>query len=150
MVYILSKEIIGVTFAVPNKFMNRFFEEGKTVFIKNSKFKNIKSGMKLIFYSSIDVHAFVGEGTIENVEYLTPREVITKYKHQLFLTEKECFQYADQITNYKIRKVSKFLTLALKDIRPYSEPIRPSRFISIGGRYISKSEYKNITDKMGS
>ena len=143
----MVKEIAGVTFAVPYQFMKRFFDEGKTVFIKNSKFKQIRPGMKLVFYASVEVKSFVGDGIIEKVEFLTPNEVVNKYKKELFLTKEECFQYANQISGHKKYKVSKFLTLTLKNITRYSKPVKPQRFISVGGRYMSKAEYENILSK---
>lgn len=142
-----SKDIFGVTFAVPYNFLRRFFEKEKTVFIKNSKFRKIQSGMKLIFYSSGEVHAFVGEGTIEKVEFLTPNEVVKKYKNKLFLTAEECFKYTSPAGRYRKYKVSKFLTLTLKNITKYPKPVKPQRFISIGGSYISKLEYESILSR---
>ena len=45
--------ITGATFPIPKPYMSRFFEEGKTVFIKPATvFKEIKPGMKLVFYQS--------------------------------------------------------------------------------------------------
>ena len=44
-------EITGVTFPVPKKYIPRFFKDGKTVFIKPATvFKELRSGMKLVFY----------------------------------------------------------------------------------------------------
>ena len=48
--------ITGVTFPVPKHLMPRFFAEGKTVFIKPATvFKELKPGMKLVFYQSHEI-----------------------------------------------------------------------------------------------
>ena len=144
-----TKKIVGVTFPVPYHFMKRFFEEGKTVFIKNSKLRKIEPNMKLIFYASHKIHAFVGEGTIQKIDFLSPQEVIKKYEKDLFLTKEECMKYANQITPIKKYKVSKFLTLLLTNIKEYPKPVKPSGYyITVAGRYVSESEYENIISKV--
>lgn len=132
------KEIIGVAFPVPHEFMKRFFEEGKTVFVKNSKFTKLRSGSKVIFYASHQVHAFVGEGIIESLERLPPRETIQKYGNDLFLTEKELMSYARK------RNVAEFLVVRFSRIKEYQKYVKPKRFISMAGRYVTESEYKEI------
>ena len=65
-------EIIGVTFPVPKPYMKRFFEEGKTVFIKPATvFKELKPGMKLVFYQSHEDTGYVGEATIKQTSSTT-------------------------------------------------------------------------------
>lgn len=138
---VMPKEVVGAIFPVPYLLMKQFFEEGKKVFVKNSKFKRLKPGSKILFYASRGVHALVGEGTIEIVEFLTPNETIRKYKNELFLTEDECKTYARE------KNVFKFLVIRFSEIRKYENPVKPKRFISMGGKYISKSEYEQILSK---
>ena len=137
----MLKEFVGAAFPVPHHLMKRFFEEGKKIFVKNSKFSRLKPGSKIIFYASRDIHALVGEGTIETVEFLTPQETIRKYKNDLFLTETECNAYARE------KNVSKFLVIQFSEIKQYKNRVKPPRFISIGGRYVSKNEYEAILAK---
>ncbi|CVK32041.1 DUF365 domain-containing protein [Methanoculleus bourgensis] len=60
--------ITGVTFPVPKSLMPRFFTEGKTVFIKPATvFKELRSGMKLVFYQSHEDTGYVGEATIKRI-----------------------------------------------------------------------------------
>lgn len=137
----MPKEIVGAAFPVPHYLMKRFFEEGKKVFVKNSRYRQLKPGSKIIFYASRDIHAFVGEGTIETVEFLTPQETIRKYKNDLFLTETELNSYARE------KNVSKFLVARFSEIREYPNPVKPKRYISIGGKYVSKPEFNEILSK---
>lgn len=137
----MLNEIVGAAFPVFHHLMKRFFKEGKKVFAKNSKFSRLKPGSKIIFYASREVHALVGEGTIKTIEFLTPQETIQKYKDDLFLTEKELNTYARE------KRVSKFLVARLSEIKEYTNPVIPKRFISIAGKYISKPEYEEILSK---
>ena len=62
-------EIIGVTFPIPKKFINRFFEQGKTVFIKPATiYKEIEKGQKFIFYQSQQDVGYIGEALIKKIE----------------------------------------------------------------------------------
>nr|HRD26455.1 DUF365 domain-containing protein [Methanoculleus sp.] len=60
--------ITGVTFPVPKSLMPRLFKDGKTVFIKPATaFKELRSGMKLVFYQSREDTGYVGEATIRRI-----------------------------------------------------------------------------------
>jgi hypothetical protein len=60
--------ITGVTFPIPKHYMHRFFKEGKTVFVKPATvFKELKKGLKLVFYQSHEDTGYVGEGTIKRI-----------------------------------------------------------------------------------
>ena len=137
----MSEGIVGAAFPVPSHFMKRFFEDGKIVFVKKSKFSRLGPGSKIIFYSSHEIHAYVGEGIVEKVEFLTPKETIQKYQDELFLTEYECNTYARE------KNVSRFLVVRFSEIKKYENPVKPKRFISMGGKYVSKSEYEQILSR---
>jgi len=48
-------KIVGVSFPIPKQFIDRFFKEGKDVFIKPAKiWKELKPRMKFVFYQSRD------------------------------------------------------------------------------------------------
>ena len=61
-------EIIGVTYPIPKKFIDRFFKKGKNVFIKPATvWKQLKPGMKFVFYQSQEDTGFVGEAKIKRM-----------------------------------------------------------------------------------
>lgn len=80
--------ITGVTFPIPKTYMIRFFNGGKTVFIKPATcFKEIKPGMKLLFYQSHTDTGYVGEAVIETIEFSEdPLALHAKYGSALFLS----------------------------------------------------------------
>jgi len=54
-------DIIGATFPVPNKFLNRILKEKKNVFMKSATLTRLKPGMKIIFYASHENQGYAGE-----------------------------------------------------------------------------------------
>lgn len=139
--------ITGVTFPVPKEYMSRFFEEGKTVFIKPATvYKEVKPGLKLVFYQSHEDTGYVGEATIENVELSEdPLSFFGTYGNAIFLTQEEVKAYFEIQEKWKSvrvkkgeRKKKKWIALTLTDIKKYPEIQRPDRFLSVGGKYLKE------------
>jgi len=60
-------EIVGVTYPIPKQFMDRFFK-AKDVFVKPATvWKQLKPGMKFVFYQSREDTGFVGEAKIKRI-----------------------------------------------------------------------------------
>lgn len=66
--------------------------------------KNLKPGMKIIFYSSGQQQGYHGEAEIANIEIFNdPLKILEKYKDRLFLTEEEFKEYINTKTLEKRR-----------------------------------------------
>ncbi len=64
----MMTEIVGVTYPIPKQFMDRFFRDGKDIFIKPATvWKQLKPGMKFVFYQSHEDTGFVGEAKVKRV-----------------------------------------------------------------------------------
>ncbi len=60
-------DVIGVTYPIPKQLMDCFFK-GKDVFVKPATvWKQLKPGMKFVFYQSREDTGFVGEAKIKRV-----------------------------------------------------------------------------------
>ena len=138
-------EIIGVTFPVPKKYISRFFEEDKTVFIKPATvFKELKPGMKLIFYQSHEDTGYVGEATIKRIIIgEDPLAFFETFRDAVFLTREEAEAYVENQERWQGIRVRKgegkkraWMALELEDIRPYDKVQRPERFVPVGGKYL--------------
>lgn len=139
-------DITGVTFPIPKEYMSRFFTGGKTVFIKPATcFKEIKPGMKLVFYQSHEDTGYVGEGIIQNIHLVDdPLSLFEMFGEWIFLTKEEVQAYLDTQERWKgvrVRKDNKtkkkkWLGLELKDIKKYDTVEKPERFVPVGGQYI--------------
>lgn len=138
-------EITGVTFPVPKHLMPRFFAEGKTVFIKPATvFKELRSGMKLVFYQSREDTGYAGEATIRRIIISEdPLAFFDTFGDAIFLTRDEAEAYAGGQERWQGVRVRKgetrkrpWMALELEDIREYDTVKKPERFVPVGGRYL--------------
>jgi len=139
-------EIAGVTFPVPKEYMSRFFEDGKTVFIKPATvFKELKPGMKLVFYQSHEDTGYVGEASIKRIILMEdPLKFFDTYGDAVFLTQKEVKKYLGEqkkwqgvrVRKGEGRKKKDWIALELDGIRQYDTIRKPERFVPVGGKYL--------------
>ena len=138
-------EITGVTFPVPKSLMPRFFAEGKTVFIKPATvFKELRSGMKLVFYQSREETGYVGEATIKRIIISDdPLAFFETFGDAVFLTREEVRAYVESQGRWQGVRVRKgeakkraWMALELEDIQEYDKPRKPERFVPVGGKYL--------------
>ena len=137
-------KIIGVVYPVPSDIADRLFNGKMKVFVKFLAHNSTKAAPKnkIIFYASRGTKKLVGEGTIEKAEFLTLDKVLSKYKDELFLDESELHAY---VRNSPSRTPSKeMLTLVLRKLRKYSEPVEYHKRITMAGQYLSAEEYKSL------
>ena len=138
-------EITGVTFPVPKHLMPRFFEDKKTVFIKPATvFKELRSGMKLVFYQSHEDTGYVGEATIKRIVINEdPLAFFETFGDAVFLTREEVRDYAGgqerwqgiRVRKGEVRKRN-WMALELENIRKYDTVKKPERFVPVGGKYL--------------
>ncbi|MDG6251027.1 DUF365 domain-containing protein [Methanocalculus sp.] len=140
-------EIIGVTFPIPKKYMDRFFVGGKTVFIKPATvYKELKRGMKFVFYQSHEDTGYVGEATIKRIIILeNPLNFFETFGDAVFLTREEVKDYLEVQEKWQgvrtrkgERKKKNWIALELENIRKYDKIKKPERFVSVGGKYLKE------------
>ncbi len=138
-------EITGVTFPVPKNYIPRFFKDGKTVFIKPATvFKELRSGMKLVFYQSHEDTGYIGEATIKRIVINDdPLAFFETFGDVVFLTREEVEAYVQNQKRWQGVRVRKgeakkraWMALELEDIRPYEKVRKPERFVPVGGKYL--------------
>lgn len=141
-------DIIGVTFPIPKAYIARFFDGGKTVFIKPAVvFKDLQIGMKFVFYQSQEDAGYVGEAIIKGISMANnPHSFFDLYGDKIFLEEIELDKYIERIrkrreyyskVKTKPRK-RKWIAIELESIRKYRNTRKPNSFIPIGGQYLKK------------
>jgi hypothetical protein len=137
--------ITGVTFPVQKRLMARFFADGKTVFIKPATvFKELRSGMKLVFYQSHEDTGYAGEATIKRIVIDDdPFAFFDTFGDAVFLTREEAKAYVEGQGRWQGVRVRKdepkkrpWMALELEDIREYDSVKKPERFVPVGGRYL--------------
>jgi len=138
-------EITGVTFPVPKHLMPRFFKDKKTVFIKPATvFKELKPGMRLVFYQSHEDTGYAGEATIRRIVIDdNPLAFFETFGDAVFLTREEAKAYVENQERWQGVRVRKevprkrpWMALELGDIQKYDTVMKPERFVPVGGRYL--------------
>ncbi len=141
----MASEIVGVTFPIPKHYMKRFFAEGKTVFIKPATvFKELKPGMRLVFYQSHEDTGYVGEATIRRIVIgEDPLAFFETFGDAVFLTREEARAYVENQERWQGVQVRKgeakkraWMALELEDIQKYDTVKKPERFVPVGGKYL--------------
>jgi hypothetical protein len=140
----MASEIVGVTFPVPKHYMKRFFEEGKTVFIKPATvFKELNPGMKLVFYQSHEDTGYVGEATIKRIVIgEDPLAFFKTFGEAVFLTREEARAYVENQERWqgvRVKEVPRkrpWMALELEGIQKYDAVKKPERFVPVGGKYL--------------
>lgn len=147
---ITPSPVTGVTFPVPKQYMNRFFSGGKTVFVKPATvFKELRRGMRLVFYQSHEDTGYVGEATIRRILVAAdPLTFYDTYGDAVFLTRDEMIAYLENQDRWKAFRVRDrgkkgnegrkrdWMALELEDIRAYAAVQKPERFVPVGGQYL--------------
>lgn len=137
--------ITGVTFPIPKPYMTRFFDEGRTVFVKPATvFKELKAGMKLVFYQSHEDTGYVGEARIKQVLLADdPLAFFETFGDAIFLTKEEVRAYVENQERWQGVRVRKgegkkktWIALELEDVRRYKDIQKPTRFVPVGGKYL--------------
>jgi len=140
-------EIVGSVYPIPAELADRLFEGNTKVFVKYvaRNTTRLEPKHKVIVYASHGSKKLIGEGIIEKVEFLTPQEVLEKYKDQLFLNENELHAY---VTRWPSRSSSKeMLTLILKKLKRFPKPIDCNKPITMAGQYLTAEEYSSLIQK---
>ena len=135
---------IGVIYPIPFKFVNRIFEDRRSVFVKYVAHPNrMRIPLKkILFYESRRNKEIVGEATIKANEFLTPLEALEKYGDRVFLEKDELTEYTTRQPSRTMSKKMLVLVLA-KPIR-YSKGIKYEKPITMAGKYLTEKDYETL------
>jgi len=140
--------IIGVVYPVPLRLVDRLFVAHRNVFVKYvAQITNLRIAPKhkVVFYASHGSKEVVGEGIIEAIEFLTPKEVLEKYGDKVFLNKDELMEYAMRQPKRTFSK--KMLTLTLSKLRRYPTGIKYERPVTMAGEYLTQEKYSALLQK---
>jgi hypothetical protein len=150
-IHLCMSDITGVTFPIPKLYMSRFFDEGKTIFIKPATiFKELRAGMKFVFYQSQEDTGYIGDAIIKKIEVSEdPYIFFDIFGNNIYLNKQELENYIKATEKWRLahskrksrsrrnsRPRSKWIAIELCSITKYDMPMKPKRFISMSGQYI--------------
>ncbi|MCS7144616.1 MAG: DUF365 domain-containing protein [Archaeoglobaceae archaeon] len=142
--------IVGVSFPIPKRFAQRFFE-GKTVFVKPATtFKELKAGMRFVIYQSREDTGFIGEGKIKQIVFADdPMKFYEIFGDKIFLSKEEMRDYIksqerwDKAKRLKgKRNKKKWMAIELEEIKRYPKTLKPPSYIPVGGMYLTEKDLK--------
>ena len=85
---------------------------------------------------------FIGEAKIKDVKLIDdPMKVFEIYGDRVFLTKEELREYVrsqDRWGRKVSKKKKKWIVIELEDIEKYDKPIKPKRFVPVGGQYLKE------------
>jgi len=142
-------KIIGVVYPIPLPLVDRLFVAHRNVFVKyvaRTTNLRITRKHKVVFYASHGSKEVVGEGIIEAIEFLTPEEVLEKYKDKVFLNKNELMEYTQRQPGRTPSK--KMLTLTLSKLRRYPCGIKYEKPITMAGEYLTEEKYNALLQRV--
>lgn len=142
-------KIVGVIYPIPLHFVDRLFVAHRNVFVKyvaRTTNLRITPKHKVVFYASHGSKQVVGEGIIEAIEFLTPKEALEKHGDKVFLNEDELKEYT--MRQPKRTSSKKMLTLTLSKLRLYPQPIKYGRPVTMAGEYLTEEKYSALLQKV--
>lgn len=128
--------IVGVTHPIPQKFAKRIYENGKTVFVGKKFLGRVSEGNKFIIYESRGAGAYTGWADIKKMGIMKPDEIWNSYGEKLMISKEEL-----EIYSYSKQKMS---YIEFENFEKFKNPVKPKRFVSVGGKYVHDNEYKKI------
>lgn len=131
-------KIAGVTFPVPKRFAQRFFE-GKTVFVKPATvFRELKPGMRFVIYQSHEDTGFIGEARIKRIVFADdPMKFYQQFGDKIFLSREEMREYVKSQERWgRSGRKKKWMAIELEEVKKYDKIVKPKRFVGVGGQYL--------------
>jgi hypothetical protein len=140
------ESVVGAIFPISPEHAARIFGEGRTVFVKYTRFTKLDRNSRIVFYLSKEKR-LAGEGIVEKVEKANPETVWARYRKQIFVNKTEYNQY---VSNSPIggrnRKSEAITVFVLKNLRTYKKANQLMHRVTPAGCYLTKREYQRIND----
>lgn len=132
--------IKAVTHPVPEKYAKRIYDKNKTVYVGKSYRGKVSKGDKFVLYESYGAKAYTGWADIEFIGKMRPIDALKKYKDQLMITEKEFKEYTAGSDSINVIEFDNF--------RKFKKTVKPPRYVSKGGKYLTKQELALILNNV--
>ena len=130
------KEIKGISHPIPTEYAERIYNEGKTVFVSKSYLVKASEGDKFIIYESHGAMAYTGWADIKSIGRQKTSSIFYKYGKNLMITKEELLEYA--------KGKSEMNVIEFENFEKFKNPVKPSRFVTVAGKYIYEDEFKTI------
>lgn len=126
----------GVSHPIPTKYAERIYKENKTVFVSNSYLGKVSKGDKFIVYESYGAKAYTGWADIISIGKQKTSSIAKKYGSKLLITKDELQEYGKGRPEMNV--------IEFENFEKFRNPVKPSRFVTVAGKYIYQDEYEMI------
>lgn len=132
-------KIVGVSHPVPPEYAKRIYSGDKTVFVGKRCLCKVSKGDKFIIYESHEAKAYTGWANIKFIGKIKTSSVMKQYGKKLMISNEEFQDYS--------KGKSEMFVIEFDNFEKFNKPVKPSRFVTIAGKYIYEDEYKIIEKK---
>jgi hypothetical protein len=140
-------EIVGIIIPIPKELIDRLLNEKRNVVVKyvnKNAYSKLSEKNRVLFYQSRSLKQIVGEGRIDEIYSLTPKEALDKFGNKLFIDANELGTYISRQPNRMPTK--KMLVFVLSRLTRYPEPKKFKKPISMAGQYVTKEQYEELLE----
>ena len=134
-------EIRAVSHPIPTEFAERIYNQGKNVFVSKSCLGKVSPGDKFIIYESQGAKAYTGWANIKSIGKQKTSVIIKKYGKKLMVTKEELQDYAKGRPEMNV--------IEFENFEKFKKPVKPSRFVTVAGKYIYEDEFNMINKNKG-
>lgn len=136
-----KNKIVGVSHPVPTEYAERIYDNGKTVFVSRSYRGNVSEGDKFIIYESHGAKAYTGWADIKSIGKQKTSSIPRKFGKKLMISGEELREYAKGKPEMNVIEFTNF--------EKFKNPVKPSRFVTVAGKYIREDEFEIIDRNKG-
>lgn len=129
-------EIKAVSHPIPIEYAERIYNDGKTVFVGKSYLSKVSEGDKFVIYESHGAKAYTGWADIKSVGKIRIKTIISKFGKNLMISAEELKKYS--------KEKSELNYIDFENFEKFKNPVKPSRFVVMRGKYIYEDEFKTI------
>lgn len=134
-------KIVAVSHPIPTEYAERIYKEGKTVFVGKSYLGKVNPGDKFIVYESHGAKAYTGWADIKSIGKQKTSSITRKYGKELIVTKEEFQEYAKGKPEMNV--------IEFENFEKFKKSVKPSRFVTVAGKYIDEDEFKIIKKNKG-
>lgn len=132
-------KIVGVTHPIPTEYAERIYKGDKTVFVGKRCLCKVTDGDKFIVYESHGAKSYTGWADIKYIGKIKTNLVTRHYGKDLILDLEEFKEYS--------KGRDQMFVIEFENFQKFKKPVKPSKFVTVSGKYIYEDEFKNIENK---
>ncbi len=104
---------------------------------------NITTGSKILFYASGGEFELLGDADIRTMQFVTPSEIVPKYRRRLFISQEELEKYRGSRSPERT-----LLVLELSGVRKFPKAIKMEKYVTMAGQTLDREQYRKVLSSL--